>query len=139
MIDQYTVLYDEKGNILGALLAPEAWEAVRGVVTREFGEAKPEPIRPEPVAEWELLKQYWDFPYPVDMDVACQFCGAATENWEQDDPRKFRLSSANLAGLVSFHCCGCNAKIIKRHFKNEIVVECQPYVEKKDQRKEALY
>ena len=139
MIDQYTVLYDEKGNIQGALLGPEAWAAVRDVVTRTFGGAKERPERREPVADWELLKQYWDFPYPVDMDVSCQFCGASTENWEQDDPRKFRLSSANLAGLVSFTCCGCNAKIIKRHFKNEIVVECQPYVEAKDQRKEALY
>lgn len=144
MNNPYTELYDKQGTLLGVHLSPEAWDVAREAVLAHFGpggdtaQAAEEPVASEPLSEWETLKQYWDFPYPVDMDVACSECGQSTEDWSADDPRKFRLTAANLAGLVSFTCLGCRSKIIKRHFKDRIKVEVHPFREK-DQKKEARY
>ncbi|WP_243544640.1 hypothetical protein [Pseudodesulfovibrio tunisiensis] len=137
--EHVTELFDEHGNLIGALLNAEAWITVKKHVTKELGCAAPEPEKPEPVADWELLKQYWDFPYPVDMDVTCECCGNQTEDWSADEPRKFRLSSANLAGLVSFTCQTCKAKIVKKHFKDYIKAECSPYQAEKTAGKEGRY
>lgn len=141
MSDHINELYDKNGNLIGALLSAEAWTAVRDQVLTALGiqEQKAVPVRPEPTSEWETLQQYWDFPYPVDTDVHCENCGASTEDWAADDPRIFRLTSANLAGLVSFQCQNCQAKVIKRHFKDKITTECQPYLDEKNTSKEGRY
>ncbi len=136
--DHITELFDKDGNLIGCLLTADIWASIKPTVLKTLGiQEKPEK-RPEPISDWETLKEYWDFPYPVDTDVHCEQCGASTENWELDEPRKFRLSSANLAGLVSFTCQQCRAKITKKHFKDSIKVEIQPYREK-DLRKEGRY
>jgi DNA-directed RNA polymerase subunit RPC12/RpoP len=141
MSDQINELFDKDGNLIGALLTAEAWTAVRDQVMTALGvqDAPAVPEKPEPTADWEMLTQYWDFPYPVDMDVACEHCGSKTENWSEDDPRLFRLTSANLAGLVAFKCMNCQAKVVKKHFKDEIVTECTPYIEEKITSKEGRY
>ena len=77
----------------------------------------------EPLQDWELLVANWDFAYPVDTHVHCGQCGNVTLNWQEDEPRKFRLKAAGLGGLVAFACCVCGAKIVKRHFKDEIKME----------------
>ena len=141
MSDHINELYDKDGNLVGALLTAEAWNHVRDTVLAALGlEEKPAVQEiPEPLSDWEMLKEYWDFSYPVDMDVACESCGTTTEDWSADEPRRFRLTSANLAGLVSFLCIGCKAKIVKKHVKDEIVTECTPFQPEKDQNKEARY
>ncbi|WP_338668810.1 hypothetical protein [Pseudodesulfovibrio methanolicus] len=141
MSDQINELFDKDGNPLGALLTAEAWTAVRDQVMAALGVEETPVIqeKPEPIADWEMLTQYWDFPYPVDMDVACENCGSKTDNWTEDDPRLFRLTSANLAGLVAFKCMNCQAKVVKKHFKDEIVTECTPYQEEKVTSKEGRY
>lgn len=141
MSDHINELYDKDGNLIGALLTAEAWTTVREQVMAALGVAEEpaEQERPEPLSDWETLKEYWDFPYPVDVDVACENCGNATEDWTADDPRRFRLTSANLAGLVAFTCTQCRAKISKRHFKDEIVTECAPYRDSKITSKEGRY
>lgn len=141
MSEHINELYDKDGNLIGALLTAEAWNHVRTTVLAALGvEEKPEVQEVfEPLGDWETLKEYWDFSYPVDMDVACENCGNSTEDWSADEPRKFHLTSANLAGLVSFKCAGCQAKVQKKHFKDEIVTECTPYRPEKDQSKEARY
>jgi hypothetical protein len=141
MSDHINELFDKDGNLIGALLTAEAWNEVRDQVLNTLGlyEAPAEPEKPEPMADWEMLTQYWDFPYPVDMDLACENCGSHTENWSEDDPRLFRLTSANLAGLVAFKCMKCQAKVVKKHFKDEIVTECTPYQEEKITSKEGRY
>ncbi|XPV76351.1 MAG: hypothetical protein ACNI27_00135 [Desulfovibrio sp.] len=121
-----TKLYDKQGNIIGALLTAEAWELVKD----RFQEAPEVEERPEPISDWETLTEFWDFPYPVDYDVHCEHCSSETEDWRKDEPRKFRLSSATLAGLTTFNCQCCQARIIKRHFTDEITTECKPFTEK---------
>lgn len=134
----YLELFDAKGQPRGAWISPELWDRVKTRVQPILDEAvdvpgtpSAPPQRPEPIAEWETLLAYWDFTYPPDFDVTCDCCGAATANWTEDDPRKFRLRAANLGGLVTFQCQQCHALILKKHFKKHLTVECQPYIERK--------
>lgn len=137
--DQITELFDKQGNLIGAMLTAKAWTELKPQLVDILGESPIEPApNPEPLNDWETLKTYWDFPYPVDMDVACGECGASTEDWSEDSPRLFRLTAAGLSGLVTFACLHCKSKIIKKHFKDEIVVETHP-AQKKDHHKEARY
>ena len=115
-------IFDKSGQPLGALLGPEAWELVRQTVLDHFG-PKQVAEKPEPIEGWRELLAFWDFNYPVDLDCNCPICGNMTDDWQQDEPRKFRLTAANLGGLVTFRCMGCQAKVTKLHFKNEIKVK----------------
>jgi hypothetical protein len=141
MSDHINELFDKDGNLIGALLSAEAWTAARATVMSVLGlEEKPAAaVRPEPVKDWVTLQEYWDFPYPVDTDVHCENCGNATDDWQADEPRKFRLTAANLAGLVSFLCTGCQAKVVKKHFKDTIKTECTPFQPEKVRNKEGRY
>ena len=119
----------------------KAWTATKKQVYATLGIANTptEPEMPEPVAEWETLKEYRDYQYPVDTDVHCEACGNKTEDWTNDEPRLFRLTSANLAGLVSFKCMNCQAKVVKKHFDKEIKTECTPFHDSKVKSKEGQY
>lgn len=142
MSEHINELFDKDGNLIGCLLSAEAWSAARTTILDTLGIKDNAPTveeTPEPVSEWETLKEYWDFDYPVDTDVACAHCGNETPDWSADTPRKFRLTSANLAGLVSFKCMECQSKIQKKHFKDEIITECTPYQADKQQNKEGRY
>ena len=132
-------LFDAAGSPRGLLLSPELWAAVKKQLLPLLEKALPtvdpsfrsEPEeRPEPMAEWDSLLAYWDFTYPPSRDVACEHCGNATEDWTLDTPRKFRLRSANLGGQVTFQCQGCQALVLKKHFKKHVAVECRPYVDR---------
>ncbi|OIO04582.1 MAG: hypothetical protein AUJ49_02670 [Desulfovibrionaceae bacterium CG1_02_65_16] len=127
-------LFDAKGEPLGAILGPEAWALVREQILSRHGE--PVPVREiaEPMGDWRDLVASWDFKYPVDLDVRCPLCGNETSDWEHDDPRKFMLTAANFGGLVTFRCLGCQAKIMKRHFKDIVKVEVKPFLPEKSAR-----
>lgn len=126
-LPDFQEIFDPAGNPLGAILGPEAWALVRDAVRARFA-PEPEPQPPaEPLQDWRELVQYWDFNYPVDLDVACPLCGNQTADWEHDEPRRFLLTAANFGGLVSFRCLGCQAKVMKRHFKDVIKVEAQAF------------
>ena len=86
--------------------------------------------KPEPLADYQQLLDYWDFKYPPQHEARCDCCGANSLDWRSDEPRLFRLDSANLGGLVSFVCLGCKAKVIKRHFKDHVSYDCRPFVNK---------
>ena len=122
-------LYGDKGEFLGLIISPDMWNRIEKevgpILQRELdklGQEQQTEIK-EPLDDWENLKQYWGFNYPVDYDVHCEICGADTENWQEDDPRKFQLKAASLSGLVSFLCLSCGARIVKKHFKDRIHVE----------------
>lgn len=136
--DSVTELFDKKGNLIGALLTAKLWAEIKPLIKDRLPQEEQEE-KPEPIADWEMLKNFWDFPYPVDMDVKCDDCGNQTDNWQKDEPRKFKLTVANLGGLVSFKCCKCNARISKRHFKDEVTSETTTYVKEKLSKKEAQY
>ncbi|MBU1248488.1 MAG: hypothetical protein KKB70_07310 [Proteobacteria bacterium] len=135
--DQITELFDINGNPIGALLTAQAWLEIKPLLVDSFAQ-KSTPHVSEPLDDWELLKTYWDFGYPVDTDVTCGTCKSSTANWAEDHPRLFRLTAASLSGLVTFTCLACESKIIKKHFKDELVVETHPPTSK-DSRKEARY
>ncbi len=124
-------LYDRDGQLLGVWISAPLWHQVENKIENELKNAldalqqQEEPSKDvqEPLADWDLLKKYWDFKYPVDMDVYCEYCGNQTQNWEQDKPRKFYLKAASLGGLVTFKCACCSSRILKKHFKDYIKVE----------------
>jgi len=141
MSDHINELYDKDGNLIGCLLSAEAWTAAKKQVLTTLG-INNEPVVPElkePISDWETLKEYWDYPYPVDTDVHCEHCGNKTQDWSLDEPRLFRLTAANLAGLVAFKCMSCQSKIVKKHFNDEVRTECTPFLDSKVQNKEARY
>lgn len=123
-------LYDSEGTLFGVHISPELWEAVREQVMPVMREAcnEPEPVKefPEPMQDWDDLVAYWDMPYPLELDVHCDNCGAATENWQEDSPRKFRLKAASFGGLVSFECQSCQTRIQKKHFKDGVQWDYTP-------------
>jgi hypothetical protein len=133
-LPDFQEIFDAAGKPLGAILGPEAWALVREAVLARFAPPAASALAAEPLADWRELVRFWDFKYPVDLDVACTLCGNASADWERDEPRKFLLTAANLGGLVSFRCLCCQAKIIKRHFKDVIKVEAQPFLSERSAR-----
>jgi len=134
--NHFEALFDKDRNLVGVWLSPELWRkaesALSPIIDAALDELNPGQAKeaPEPMAAWDSLAQYWDFQYPLPTDVTCEKCGSCTQDWQKDAPRKFRLRSANLGGLVNFECQTCKSRIIKKHFKKHVDVECRPFVEK---------
>lgn len=124
--DGVTHLYDNKGNFLGVMIAPDVWEKTKHKVAHFFEQAKPAALKvlPEPMEDWESLKAFWDFKYPINKEVFCENCQSCTNDWEADSPRKFRLMACNIGGLARFECQECHGLVTKRHFKDEIQCVC---------------
>ncbi|MGE4297460.1 MAG: hypothetical protein AB7E47_05460 [Desulfovibrionaceae bacterium] len=128
-------LYKQDRVLFGVVISPELWSQVedslwpileRGIKDLEARGGKisaPEMV--EPLHDWEQLKSYWDFRYPYTAEVHCDVCGNATEDWEKDSPRLFRLRACNMGGMAIFVCQKCHARVIKRHFKDKITCECK--------------
>lgn len=118
---------DAQGKAQGVFLDEELWlqvcNHVLAVVERLFPS---ESILIEPLADFELLKKFWDFRYDLPMDVHCESCGVSSSNWLEDEPRKFILRAANMGGLLVFQCEACKARITKRHFKDKVTQACTP-------------
>jgi len=135
--------YNEQGDLLGVYISARLWHKISTDVhpileraLKEISQAKAKKedeldTSQEPLEDWENFLKFWDFRYPVEKKVICQCCGNQTENWQEDYPRKFILTAANLGGLVSFFCTKCKARVIKRHFKDKIVYETTPFVQRK--------
>lgn len=129
-------LHDASRGFVGVFIGPELWGKTRDAIMPILQAAQdaatvtavPAPTRSEPLADWEALLAYWDFPYSPSYALECAHCGANTEDWRHDEPRKFLLTAANLGGQATFECLACRARIIKRHFKKHVDVECRPFV-----------
>ena len=118
---------DAQGHVQGVLLDEELWQYVCAHVLDVVERHCPlERVIPEPMTDFALLEKYWDFRYELPFDVSCETCGAATANWQEDEPRKFVLRAANMGGLLAFECQACGSRITKRHFKDKITVTCDP-------------
>lgn len=135
----YMELFDDQGASQGLWISAELWDQVSGAVLPILREAagdsadaiapEPDPEVAEPMADWNMLMEYWDFSYPLEPAAACSECGSNTSDWLADEPRKFRLKSATFGGLVSFQCLACKARVVKRHFKDGIEEETIPFTE----------
>ncbi len=121
-------LVDAQGKPQGVVLDEELWARVRDHVLGVLERLCPsERVIPEPMGDYVLLEKYWDLRYELPTDVSCEVCGATTENWREDEPRKFVLRAANMGGLLAFQCEACKARITKRHFKDKVTVTCAPH------------
>jgi len=121
-------IFADDGELYAVLLSRELWEKVESAV-RTQGKtllSKEEPEPAEPLRDWADFQEYWDFKYPFNARAQCDHCGNCSEDWEKDDPRKFRLKTATLGGLVGFVCLNCGSRVLKRHFKDKCVFECRP-------------
>lgn len=120
-------LVDAQGNRQGVLIDEALWPYVERVVLAALERVcAQERAIPEPLTDYELLQKNWDFRYPFCESVECSTCGASTQNWRQDDPRKFILRAANLGGLVAYQCLACQSRITRRHFKDKVSITCTP-------------
>ena len=131
---KYTLLFNDQAEPVGVHINAALWVQVQDAVLPMLREAcaespEPEPEFPEPLKDWNDLLAYWDLPYPLEPTVACEACGAQTDDWQADDPRKFRLKAANFGGLVTFECQQCRARISKNHFKDGVKSKTVPYAE----------
>lgn len=124
--DHFLPLYDASGNLYAVMLSAELWGKGRHrfepFIKNLLEEIEP-PERPEPLAEWEEFKNFWDFKYPLTSDVQCGHCGAFSADWEHDPEKPFRLKSAQLGGLIVFLCRKCGATVRKKHFKDHYCFE----------------
>jgi hypothetical protein len=126
-------LYNETGNLQGVFITATKWfecekelESILFSQQAEHSSPRSEP-KAEPIKDWDSFLSYWDFNYPVEKIVKCDNCGAYTDDWTLDDPKKFRLKAANLGGMVSFLCLECQHRVTKKHFKDHICYECTPF------------
>lgn len=121
-------LYGKDGNLIGVFISGELWIEIKDEVYKKLKQKnKKEKLDiKEPIEDWELFKKNWDFKYPYDFSVKCDICGNSSDNWELDQEKRFYLTAASLSGLVSFRCAKCEAKIVKKHFKDKITIECIP-------------
>lgn len=122
-------LHDPQGRLYGVLLSPQIWAAVQHTMTPLLDQALERmypTARPEPIADWQMFKDYWDFKYPFCADVHCDACGAVTDDWEHDPRHPFLLRNATLSGMLVFGCVQCGASVRKKHFKDHICFECTP-------------
>ncbi len=133
-MDEIQYLYNASNELQGVLLPASLWQKVESSVLSEIIDtsdtSKAKDIRnhcvqSEPVRDWEQFLQLWDYRYPQENSVVCKNCGASTEDWTADEPRKFILKAANIGGLVAFHCCSCECRVFKRHFKDNVKFEFQ--------------
>lgn len=131
----YAILHDAQGEPFGVFISAALWAEVQAevlpVLMAAAGEPdqQPEAVFPEPLGDWTDLATFWDLPYPLDRAVACGNCGAASSDWQADEPRLFRLKACNLGGLASFECQSCRARVTKRHFKDGVKVQTVPFAE----------
>ncbi|MFP4257718.1 MAG: hypothetical protein ACLFRE_01845 [Desulfovermiculus sp.] len=123
-------LYSGSGDEVGVYIPADVWAEVKSEVLPCLQKAQKRlqgmKHQAEPIQDWELLVSNWDFRYPVNREVVCGQCGSSTSNWEEDDPRKFRLKAASLGGLVVFECQKCRSRVTKRHFKDTMKMETTP-------------
>lgn len=123
-------LYDRHGNLHSITISSELWNRVSRKVAPILENALDAMYPPvevaEPLDDWESFKEFWDFRYPFNAEVQCNCCGVKTEDWEHDEAKPFRLTNANLGGLLVFRCKACGATVRKKHFKDHICYEHTP-------------
>ncbi len=121
-------LVNIKGHCQSVQLSMELWELVQSQVEKAVQKLvnQEDPFDlPQPLESLEELKTYWDFTYPYEPHVHCEFCNASTDDWENDPAHPFHLTNANIGGLLVF-LCRCGATVRKKHFHRKVVFECSP-------------
>ena len=117
-------LVDEAGAIKGVQLSPELWKKAEKLVLPLLEEQEASEVQREgPLKDFQTLMEYWDFSYPYSPRVRCPHCGACVDDWRSDEKHTFILNTANLGGLLVFHCTRCGTTIRHKHFKDHMSIE----------------
>lgn len=121
MLDYERILkiFDAAGNLRGVILPPDIWQDLEAVLGKA---AVSKDKSQEDFSGFKDLMQAWNFRYPYDPSVKCQ-CGSCTTDWRSGEPRLFKLVTANLGGLLVFHCASCGRTVRQKYFKDHMVVE----------------
>lgn len=110
--------------IQGVQLSAELWKKAEKVVLPLLEEPESQELQREgPLKDFQTLMEYWDFTYPYSPRVRCPHCGASCEDWRTDEKHTFILNTANLGGLLVFHCTRCGTTIRHKHFKDHMSIE----------------
>ena len=123
MSSEISYIVTDKGEILSVVVPYELWQRLEPAAQKLLSDDTHPLLKPEPIAEFEMLMQYWDFRYPYSPAVSCPACGASTDDWRNDPDHPFWLTSANLGGLLVFHCQHCGASVRQKHFTDHVAVE----------------
>lgn len=127
MKEQVHYLTDERGNIVAVQIPLTMWERLTPLLhSGGSGEETADVPAPEPLEAFAEFLRYWDFRYPYDPAVRCPQCGQHVADWRSDPGHSFRLSNANLGGLLVFHCQNCGATIRQKHFRDHVALESTP-------------
>lgn len=127
MQEQVHYLTDERGNIVAVQISPAMWERLKPLLqSRDSAEKTADAPAPEPLEAFAEFLRYWDFRYAYDPAVRCPRCGHHVADWRSAPEHPFRLTNANLGGLLVFHCQRCGATIRQKHFRDHVALESTP-------------
>ncbi|MDR1660651.1 MAG: hypothetical protein LBR94_10035 [Desulfovibrio sp.] len=123
-------LTDAEGRCVAVQIPYALWERIKEHAVPDCVAASensvPDPHPAEPLDAFAEFLQYWDFRYPYKPAVRCPQCGVTVEDWRVGDERPFRLTNANLGGLLVFRCHNCNTTIRQKHFRDHVAFEFTP-------------
>ncbi|MDR2056048.1 MAG: hypothetical protein LBQ10_09315 [Desulfovibrio sp.] len=123
-------LTDAEGRCVAVQIPYAFWEQIKEhAVPRRSAMSPnpgPSPHPAEPLEAFAEFLRYWDFRYSYSPAVCCPQCGMAVKDWRSGDDRPFRLTNANLGGLLVFRCRNCNTTIRQKHFRDHVAFECTP-------------
>lgn len=116
-------LYDAQGILKAVQISPELWQLLQPTVAALSTTREPQQPKPHDLAGFAEFEAAWNFPYAYVPEVKCP-CGAQTPDWRKDEA--FLLRSANLGGLLVFHCNACRGTVRQKYFKDHVAYEFSP-------------
>lgn len=123
MSSDISYIVTDKGDILSVVVPYDLWQRLEPEAKKLLAASEKPALRPEPMADFETLMEYWDFRYPYSPAVTCPACGKSTDDWRNDPEHPFWLKNATLGGLLVFHCQHCGASVRQKHFTDHVAVE----------------
>ena len=123
MSSDISYIVTPKGDILSVVVPYELWQRLEPEANKLLAASEKPALKPEPIADFESLMEYWDFRYPYSPAVTCPCCGKSTDDWRNDPEHPFWLKNATLGGLLVFHCQNCGVSIRLKHFTDHVAVE----------------
>ena len=124
MSSEISYIVTAKGDILSVVVPYALWQRLEPEAQKLMSVEDQPKRKPEPLADFDTLMEYWSFRYPYSPAVTCPSCGTSTEDWRNDPSHPFWLHNASLGGLLVFHCDHCGATVRQKHFTDHVAVEC---------------
>lgn len=116
MKDSIIKMYDAAENFIGVFVPAVHWSKIEKFFPESRKDEEPE----DDMTGFNELLASWSFAYPYDPAVSCPVCGAESRDWRSDPARPFRLNTANIGGLLVFHCNNCGATIRHKYFRRHM-------------------